>query len=609
MSPFLASTVHAQWGILSSAALTPLETLVDGLRFVASYLLMFGGMLLDGALQFSVDTSNFKEGGAIGGAIDAGWTIVRDLINMSFIFIILYIAINTILGTSSGADKKILGNLVIAGLLINFSKLFASLIVDLGNILALGFHAIVSEGATLTENLMTGLGFLSRFTQTSWTNSAVENFTAVGNNILLFIFIFITAIAFIYAALLFIGRIVMITFLLISSPIGFVGMILPKLNQYSKQWWSMIISQSMVAPVFLFFMFIIIKMFNSLSIVIQAAESNQQAAVMLNFAIIIAFIILAVKITKSMSGAVAGAATTVAGMAGAALLGGTALAGRAVVGGVAKGLTASKGASLEAASQSNSFTKRVAARASMATLKGAQNSSFDVRQTKAGSTAMKSLQKNVGFDVGGYQAKGGYQGAIDRAEKKKEAKVKGYEKAGFEDEAKRLKTDPGMIAGGVKEMVGEKFYNNPFVKNAFKGQVAMDRAARKMEKEKGKKEARKQKTQQIDMLGSLERKADRGEKLEVELRIINEGPNKPLKYEVIKAQNTILGPNGIPVTSTGKSRVEKDPITDAEVITISADDPRFLEELRKAKADLSEQRHDDRQPAKEEKDSDNDKNK
>jgi len=495
MSPFLVPTAHAQSvsGAATATFLSPLETLVDGLRFVASYLLKLGGVLLDMALQFSVDTSNFKEGGAMGDAINAGWTVVRDLINMSFIFIVLYIAINTILGTSSGADKKILGNLVIAGLLINFSKLFASLIVDLGNILALGFHAIVSEGATLTENLMTGLGFLSQFTQTSWMSTAGENFTAVGNNILLFIFIFITAIAFIYAALLFVGRIVMIAFLLMSSPIGFVGMILPKLNIYSKQWWHMIISQSLVAPVFLFFMFIIIKMFNSLSTVIQVSQTDQQAAVMFNFTIIIAFIVMAVKITKSMSGAVAGAATTVAGMAGAALLGGTALAGRAVVGRVAKGLTASKGAKLEEMSQSNSFTKRIASRASMATLKGAQTSSFDVRQTKVGSTAMKSLQKNTGFNVGGFQAKGGYQGAIDRAEKKKGETIKSYEKVGFDNEAKRLKTDPGVVATGAKKVLGENLYNNPFVRNAFKSQLAIDRAEKK---KKVKDEERKEITDQ-----------------------------------------------------------------------------------------------------------------
>ena len=255
----------------------------------------------------------------------------------------------------------------------------------------------------------------------------------------------------------------------------------------------MIISQSLVAPVFLFFMFIIIKMFNSLSTVIQVSQTDQQAAVMFNFTIIIAFIVMAVKITKSMSGAVAGAATTVAGMAGAALLGGTALAGRAVVGRVAKGLTASKGAKLEEMSQSNSFTKRIASRASMATLKGAQTSSFDVRQTKVGSTAMKSLQKNTGFNVGGFQAKGGYQGAIDRAEKKKGETIKSYEKVGFDNEAKRLKTDPGVVATGAKKVLGENLYNNPFVRNAFKSQLAIDRAEKK---KKVKDEERKEITDQ-----------------------------------------------------------------------------------------------------------------
>src|SRR3989338_4333342 len=68
--------------------------------------------------------------------VTVGWTAVRDFANMFFIFALLYIAIQTILGLAGGGAKRVLAHVIIAALLINFSLFATKVVIDSGNILA-----------------------------------------------------------------------------------------------------------------------------------------------------------------------------------------------------------------------------------------------------------------------------------------------------------------------------------------------------------------------------------------------------------------------------------------------------------------------------------------
>src|SRR3972149_11518169 len=67
---------------------------------------------------------------------------------MLFIFVLLYVAIGTILGLSKVNWKKTLVLIVIAALLINFSLFFTKIIVDASNILAWAFYQGISTCTT-----------------------------------------------------------------------------------------------------------------------------------------------------------------------------------------------------------------------------------------------------------------------------------------------------------------------------------------------------------------------------------------------------------------------------------------------------------------------------
>ncbi|KKU49644.1 MAG: hypothetical protein UX71_C0009G0007, partial [Parcubacteria group bacterium GW2011_GWA1_47_10] len=67
------------------------------------------------------------------------WGIVRDLANLFFILILLYVAVELILGMAHDAKKTII-KVVLAALLINFSMFFTGVVIDSSNILALVFY-------------------------------------------------------------------------------------------------------------------------------------------------------------------------------------------------------------------------------------------------------------------------------------------------------------------------------------------------------------------------------------------------------------------------------------------------------------------------------------
>ncbi|MEK7801795.1 MAG: hypothetical protein AAB276_05010, partial [Pseudomonadota bacterium] len=75
--------------------------------------------------------------------VTSAWEIVRDFANMLFIFVLLYVGINTMLG-GAGHTRAIFMVIIVA-LLINFSLFFTKIIIDAGNILAVGVYESIGS--------------------------------------------------------------------------------------------------------------------------------------------------------------------------------------------------------------------------------------------------------------------------------------------------------------------------------------------------------------------------------------------------------------------------------------------------------------------------------
>ncbi len=264
-----------------------------------------GGMILDMSATFMDNTASMTLSSALFQSefIGTAWGILRDFSNMFFIFILLYIAIQIILGMESGGKKMVVSVIVIA-LVINFSMFITEAVIDFSNITALVFYnqlgaktnAGASPGTEVTaKNMNTNLGgetptgkqkniaatdlvipksiglsMASHFRPQIFTN---KNFwdEAIGKDktaspvlvieIAMGVLYIAVGYSFFIAAISFIGRMVELWVLIIGSPFAFISYIVPSMkgvkNYGWTDWWKKLFEVSFAAPIYFFFLLII----------------------------------------------------------------------------------------------------------------------------------------------------------------------------------------------------------------------------------------------------------------------------------------------------------------------------------------------------------------
>lgn len=274
------------WGIYCN-----LELLGQNLaNWVATALLTFGGLilylagiLLKAALEYTIvnmtSIVNATADGTLGATIRAIWIIFRDIANMFFIFILLYAAIGTILDLGGVNMKKILRNVIIVAILLNFSLFFTKILVDASNILAITFYNKII-GAVGGDNGIGGV-FMQQFGLTSLfdVKGASEVIRAIADNgtikmlevgVAGLIFMLVAAFIFFAMSIMFIRRFVAIIFIFMLSPLAFAAMALPN-DKYSSRWWKSLWNQLLFPPACLALLWVVLQ--------IQTAVTKHGSAV------------------------------------------------------------------------------------------------------------------------------------------------------------------------------------------------------------------------------------------------------------------------------------------------------------------------------------------
>jgi len=89
-------------------------------------------------------------------AVDLGWVVIRDIANMAIVVSLIIIAFSTVLKVQSFVASKMLTKLVVAAILVNFSKLIAGFLIDFGQVLMMTFVNGFRDLAA--GNLVVGFG-------------------------------------------------------------------------------------------------------------------------------------------------------------------------------------------------------------------------------------------------------------------------------------------------------------------------------------------------------------------------------------------------------------------------------------------------------------------
>jgi hypothetical protein len=388
---------------------------------IASLITNIGGYILNYSIQVTI--LDMAERVAKINSINITWRVVRDVANMSFIFILLYAAIKLLLGIGSDAKKTVVRVIIIA-ILINFSLLATKLVIDASNLMALVFYEAAVPSSTtkvgLSEAIVEGLNISTL--HGAGTTQTVGSIIAIG--IMGTIFLVITGFVFFAMAILLVIRFAILIIVMIMAPLAFMGFVLPGLKKYWDQWWNALSGQAFFAPIFMLFMWIIITIvqddgflgmvkpeYKDLATGLTGSVAADGTviyepgaiAVVLNFVIVIILLIVAIVVSKSWANkagpAVSGATKWAMGVAGGASFG---LA--------ARGLRYTAGAGAEIFKESKIYKRLEAkpdsrmARLTLAAADKTRQSSFDVRGTRLG-----SMLSGAGVDPGTASGQGGIE--------------------------------------------------------------------------------------------------------------------------------------------------------------------------------------------------------
>ncbi len=308
------------------------------------------GTLFDTVIFYSIYNI-----GDILNQLNSVWVLFRDIVNVFFIFILLYIAIKKIVGTSGFNEKKALGNLIKNAIFVNFSMFIAKFIIDAGNIFAIGIYNQINAGSGIGWMIVSKLHLTELF-QMSLLTSFVSGTGQMNIIIILLLKVIIIATViyvFFWAILIFLGRAGMLIYLVITSPVAYFGDSIPKLKAIGDDWWSEFGNQVLVAPVFMLFMLIISRVLgltDSIANAIKDSSSNSSINISGYFVFLLVILLLnrALKETKQLSGKVAEMALTATkgalALGAAAATGGATLYGAGITGALALGSTGAAGA-------------------------------------------------------------------------------------------------------------------------------------------------------------------------------------------------------------------------------------------------------------------------
>ena len=254
-----------------------------------SILAYIGGFIFDVGVSLSLQSVTYSQS-----FLTDSWAAVRDLANMAFIFLLVYLAIVIVLRAETSGSLKMLAGVIIAALLINFSFFITRVAIDAGNILATQFYNTIdapslaataagSSGANLpsqfiaqagnykdlTANIMGLLGVQTLLSGNSFS-AAFSNSHNFLVNLIVFSFVYVAvgailamlAFTFITVGIKFLVRIVVLWFVIISSPLAFVAKALFSKNSSDafglfKRWQTALIQFSFYPAVFLFIFWII----------------------------------------------------------------------------------------------------------------------------------------------------------------------------------------------------------------------------------------------------------------------------------------------------------------------------------------------------------------
>jgi len=272
--------------------------------------------------------------------VNDAWNALRGVANLLFIFILVAVSISIMLDFGQFNPKTVIRDVVIIALFVNFSLFAARVVIDAGNITALGFYDAIAvknntepistydkiikeadkginklligvEEKDVSGNLVSAFNparFIDVKTFKSWLDGG-------GTPVMMFFVIIIAGLINLYMAYIFfsggfffIERIAWLWILMATAPLAFIAYIIPSLRSHWDKWWKKLIDFSFCIVVFLFWIWVTLlivgnNFFKDLfDPTIKMGLLNLMIVLILQFMIVITLLSNSLKYTKKLCG-------------------------------------------------------------------------------------------------------------------------------------------------------------------------------------------------------------------------------------------------------------------------------------------------------------------
>lgn len=260
------------------------------------------------------------------------WGVMRDIANIALLFGFIFMGVLLILNVGGGGHghgggisaKKAIPRLIIFAVLLNFSLFASQAVIDVANAFSSSFATLAGENcstntstgtsssADQTNEECANVGISGQILKVAgltsiWDSESRDLGAALGNLvdrpysyavslIMLSVFVLVTAIVLLAGSIMLIIRVVVLSLLMVTSPVGFAGMAIPKLQGIASMWWSKLMSQAFFAPIYLLLIFISIKLTEGLmqgeATLANALIANEGNSVAGNMQVVMVFLIV-----------------------------------------------------------------------------------------------------------------------------------------------------------------------------------------------------------------------------------------------------------------------------------------------------------------------------
>lgn len=260
---------------ISSPATCAVYVVTDIISTIGGALIVFGGLVVKLALKINIGAQSSPH-------VQVGFGATLALANIGFVLGIIVIAIATILRSETYGIKKLLRNLIIMAVLVNFGLVLAGAVLNFSDQLTLYFirqvapsgspsdfgdrlieafnppglltpPAATKSASSTTSAEYAGLegaitGFESYAPSDSAGDSAKTFVQTLLNLVFVIIFEFIIAFTLLALAIMLLIRFGYMSWLLIILPLAWLTWVFPDFSRHFSKWWDTFIRWAFFAP-------------------------------------------------------------------------------------------------------------------------------------------------------------------------------------------------------------------------------------------------------------------------------------------------------------------------------------------------------------------------